>query len=346
VAPAIVVAASNWKPARDKVGVSLIGAGNFATATLLPALAADPRFVRRGVYTLSGLSARDVADRHRFAFCAESVEEVLADAQTDAVVIATRHSSHAESAQQALRAGKTVFVEKPLAVSEDELSAMAQTQRETGGRITVGFNRRFAPLTRLLVERLAGRSAPATILIRVNAGAIPSEHWIQRLEEGGGRIVGEVCHFVDLAACLAASHPVSVYAVSCDVSKPAALADSLSITLTFSDGSLATIIYAATGDTTYPKERVEVFCQGKVMVIDDFKTLTLVEGGKTHTKKLSRTDKGHTAELAAFLDLAQGREVTALTFADCVASTAATLKVIESLTTGAPVRVPGVSVEG
>jgi predicted dehydrogenase len=328
------------------VGVSLIGAGNFATATLLPALAADTRFVRRGVYTLSGLSARDVANRQRFALCAESAEQVLADAQTDAVVIATRHSSHAEFAQRALRAGKTVFVEKPLALSEDELAAVVQAQRETAGRLTVGFNRRFAPLTGVLAERLAGRSAPATILIRVNAGAVPPQHWTQRLEEGGGRIVGEVCHFVDLAACLADAHPVSVYAVSSDIAKPAALADSLSITLAFSDGSVATIIYAATGDTSYPKERVEVFCEGKVMVIDDFRTFTLVEGGKTRTKSLARTDKGHNAEMGSLLDLAQGKEVTTLTFADCVASTAATLKVIESLTTGAPVRVPGVSVEG
>jgi len=212
--------------------------------------------------------------------------------------------------------------------------------------LTVGFNRRFAPLTRATIARLEGRSAPATILIRVNAGAIPPEHWIQRLEEGGGRIVGEVCHFVDLATCLAASHPVTVYAVSAGQDKPAALADSLSMTLAFPDGSVATIVYAATGDTAYPKERVEVFCEGKVMVIDDFKTFTLVQGGKTQTKKLPRPDKGHTAEMAAFLDLAQGREVTALTFADCVASTAATFKVIESLTTGLPVRVPQVALEG
>ncbi len=350
--PKMVVSRSASAPAAgpatagDKVGVSLLGAGNFATATLLPALAGDPRFVRRGVYTLSGLSARDVTDRHRFAYCAGSADDILADAQTDAVIIATRHASHAELAQKALRAGKTVFVEKPLALSEDELSAVVRAQRDTGGRLTVGFNRRFSPLTRQAVAELTRRSSPATILIRVNAGAIPPDHWIQRLEEGGGRIVGEVCHFVDLAACLAAAHPTSVYAVSADRAKPAALADSLSITLSFSDGSVATIIYAATGDTTYPKERVEVFCEGKVIVIDDFRTLTVVQDGKTRTTKLARPDKGHRAEMRAFLDLAQGKKVPELTFADCVTSTAATLKVIESLTTGAPVRVPEVSVEG
>ena len=250
------------------------------------------------------------------------------------------------SCRQGLRAGKTVFVEKPLALSESELAAVVEAQRETGGRLTVGFNRRFAPLTRKLVAELGHRSAPATVLIRVNAGSVPPEHWIQRLEEGGGRIVGEVCHFVDLAACLVGSHATTVYAVSAEPDKPAALADSLSLTLSFADGSVATVIYAATGDTSYPKERVEVFCAGRVLVIDDFKTLTLVTGGKTRVERLSRADKGHAAEMKAFLDLAQGEETSVLTFADCVASTAATLKVIESLTTGQAVKVPRVLVEG
>ena len=286
-----------------------------------------------------------MASRNHFAYCAGSPEEILSDADTTAVVIATRHASHAELVQQALRAGKTVFVEKPLAMSEEQLAAVVAGQRETGGRVTVGFNRRFSPLTRAVVEALAHRSSPATVLIRVNAGSIPPEHWIQRLEEGGGRIVGEVCHFVDLAGCLVGGHAASVYAVSADRDKSAALTDTLCVTLTYPDGSVATIVYAATGDTTYPKERVEVFCEGKVMVIDDFKTLTVVEGGKTRVKKLRRTDKGHAAEMKAFLDLAQGHDAGILTFADCVASTAATLKVIESLTVGAPVSVPQVALK-
>jgi predicted dehydrogenase len=197
-----------------------------------------------------------------------------------------------------------------------------------------------------VVKELDHRSSPVAALIRVNAGVIAPDHWIQRLEEGGGRINGEVCHFIDLACCIMDDHPVSVYALSADPGKPAALSDTLTIALSFGDGSIATILYAATGDTTYPKERVEVFCEGEVLVIDDFKTLTMVVGGNTRTEKLDRVDKGHSAEMKAFLDLAQGQEVTTLTFADCVASTAATLKVIESLTTGKPARVPRVSLEG
>ncbi len=195
-----------------------------------------------------------------------------------------------------------------------------------------------------MVAHLAQRSSPAVVLIRVNAGPIAPDHWIQRLEEGGGRIVGEVCHFVDLACCLLGTAPLSVSALSADPGKPAVLSDTLSATLSFADGSLATIVYAATGDTSYPKERVEVFCQGAVLVNDDFRRLTITHGGRSTTKKLSRGDKGHGAEMRGFLDLVQGLAVP-LTFGECVTSMAATFKVVEALTTGRPVDIPRI-VEG
>ena len=194
-----------------------------------------------------------------------------------------------------------------------------------------------------MVAALARRSSPANIVIRVNAGAIPATHWIQRPEEGGGRIVGELCHFVDLAACLAGAPPSRVFAMSADPHKSPLLTDDLSVLLGFADGSVATVIYTAAGDTTYPKERVEVFCEGKVMVSDDFKRLSLTQGGRTHTSRPQQADKGHSAEMKAFLDLAAGLPVAELTFADCVSSTAATFKVVESLTTGEPVAVPEVT---
>jgi predicted dehydrogenase/threonine dehydrogenase-like Zn-dependent dehydrogenase len=327
------------------MGVSLLGAGNFATATLLPALSADKRFVPRGVYTTSGLSARDVAERNGFAFCAGSEDEVLSDPETTAVIIATRHASHADLAQKALRAGKTVFVEKPLAITEDELAAVVVAQRETGGRRTGGFNRRFSPMAQTVARELLHRSSPMAVLIRVNAGSIPLTHWIQRLEEGGGRIIGEMCHFVDLAAFLVGSPAISVSAASADPGKPPVLRDTLTATLSYADGSIATLLYASIGDTSYSKERVEVFSEGKVMVIDDFRTLTITRSGRTTTERLRRSDKGHANEMRAFLDLAQGADVPTLTFADCVASMAATFKLVESLTTGLPVGVPRVAVE-
>jgi predicted dehydrogenase/threonine dehydrogenase-like Zn-dependent dehydrogenase len=328
------------EPAEGAIGVGLLGAGNFATATLLPGLAADARFDPRGVFTPSGLSARDVAGRNGFAFCAASPEELLGDAATMAAVIATRHASHASLAVHALRAGKTVFVEKPLAMTEAELDEVVAAQRQSGGALTVGFNRRFAPHVRKMVAALARRSSPAHVLIRVNGGAIPATHWIQRPEEGGGRIVGELCHFVDLAACLAGAAPRSVFASAVDRGTSPLLADDLSVVLSFADGSVATLVYTSAGDTSYPKERVEVFCEGKVMVSDDFKRLSLTQGGRTHTSRTQQADKGHAAEMVAFLDLASGKQPEILTFADCVSSMAATFKVVESLTLGVPVPIP------
>jgi len=326
----------------NRVGVGLLGAGNCATATLLPALGKDPRFVPRGIFTASGLSARDVGERHGFAYCAGSASEIVDDSQTNAVVVATRHSSHAELAMAGLRAGKAVFVEKPLAITEQQLAEVVDAQRETGGFLTVGFNRRFAPLTGKVLDALASRPGPLIGLIRVNAGPIANDHWIQRVEEGGGRIVGEVCHFIDLACCLVGSPPVSVFAAGADRAKSPVLTDSLSVTLRYGDGSVVTILYAALGDTAYPKERVEVFCQGKVLVIDDFRSATLTVGGKTRTATLQRQDKGHRAEMKAFLDAVSGKPSAVLTFADCVASTAATFKVIDSLSIGLPIEVPAV----
>ena len=332
------------EPRPGTIGVGLIGAGNFATATLLPALSADARFSPRGVCTPSGLSARDVAERNGFVFCAESADEVLGDRDSSAVVIATRHASHAPLAVQALRAGKAVFVEKPLAMTEIELDEVVTAQRESGGLLTVGFNRRFAPHVRRMVSALARRSSPVTIVIRVNAGAIPATHWIQRVEEGGGRIIGELCHFIDLAACLAGSPPSRVFAMSADPDMSPLLTDDLSVMIGFADGSVATVIYTAAGDTAYPKERVEVFSEGRVMVSDDFRRLSITQGGRTHASRATQADKGHAVEMKAFLDLAAGTPPLELTFADCVSSTAATFKVVESLTLGRPVAVPEVTV--
>ncbi len=334
------------EPAAGAVGVGFLGAGKFATATLLPALARDSRFAARGVFTNSGLSARDVAERHGFSFVSGSADEVLADPETLAVVVASRHSSHAALAIAAMRAGKTVFIEKPLAMTEAELAEVAIVQRDTSAAATVGFNRRFAPHVRKVVSALTGRTSPATILIRVNAGAVPATHWTQQPEDGGGRIVGELCHFVDLAACLAGAAPQRVFAASAAAHRPPLLSDDLSVTLSFADGSVATIVYTAAGDPAYHKERVEVFWAGKVMMIDDFKTLSLTQGGRTHTTRSQMADKGHGAEMRAFLDLASGRPVPELSFADCVASMAATFKVVESLVTGAPVVTPVIQVDG
>ena len=337
-----VVALAPKEPAAPRcegasVGVSLVGAGNFATATLLPGLAADGRADFRGIFTGGGLSASDVGAKRGFAFACSGMPDLLADAGSDAVVIASRHDLHAAQSVAALDAGKTVFVEKPLCLTREEFGAVVEAWRRSPGDLMVGFNRRFSPLTLQVKAGLVDRAGPAAINVRVNAGAIPRVHWIQSLEQGGGRILGELCHFIDLCCFLAGSQPATVFALAARADVALALRDTLTVSLAFANGSVASITYAANGDTTYPKERVEVFCEGAVWAIDDFKALDSVVGGKRTRRRLQSPDKGHRREMGAFLDLAQGKASTILTFADCVASTAATFAVIESLSSGLPV---------
>lgn len=320
-----------------RVGVSFVGAGNFATATLLPGLEKDGRADLRGILTGSGLSAADVGAKRGFAFATGELGEILADEQTHAVVIASRHELHASQIVAALDAGKTVFVEKPLGITRDDLAAVVAAWRRSPADLMVGFNRRFSPFGLEVKAALVDRTGPAAIVCRVNAGAVPRTHWTQQLKQGGGRIVGELCHFVDLCCYLAGSAPASVYAVAARADVALALRDTLTVTLSFANGAFASITYAANGDTTLPKERVEVMCEGGMWVIDDFRRLEWAVAGKKGQRRLTGADKGHRREMGAFLDLAQGTPSGILTFEDAVVSTAATLAVIESLTTGAPV---------
>ncbi len=325
---------------RGTVGIGLIGAGNFVTATLLPALKSQTDVELVAVNTAGGLSARDMVERHGFGYAAESPDEIIADANVSAVLVGTRHDTHAELVAKSLQSDKTVFVEKPLAVTRDELDAVIQAWQASKADVMVGFNRRFAPHTQSVKKRIERLGAPPMIQCRVNAGAIPAEHWTQILEAGGGRIVGEMCHFVDLVTYLAGASPVRVHASALGNKKSPALQDSLTATLTFANGALACITYTAEGDTAYPKELVEVFCGGQVMVIDDFRSSSFTVNGKTTRTRSGPTDKGHRQEMREFVELAKGNASRVLTFAEAAQSTAATLCVVESLTTGQSVAVP------
>ncbi len=320
--------------APGKTGVGFIGAGNFARAVLLPAFQrAGAELV--GIATATGMNARTAGDKFGFRYCTTEMQEVLADPSIHAVVIATRHDSHARFAAQALRAGKAVFVEKPLAIDEEGLAEVLQAQAETGAPLAVGFNRRWSALAAELRQAFAG--APVSIQCRVNAGPIPAGSWIHHPDEGGGRIIGEVCHFVDTAAYLAGSDVVEVFAWA--VAGPeGALHDTLTASLRFANGSIASIGYFATGDKSFPKERIEVFGGGAVGVLDDWRTLAISRDGRAkNTRKLSQ-DKGFDAEVAAFLEGA--REGTMpVPLASLAATTRATFALEESLRTGRPVAV-------
>jgi polar amino acid transport system substrate-binding protein len=320
--------------ARGEIGIGFIGAGNFARAVLLPRFSKAMGARLRGISTANGRSAKTTGEKFGFAYATTDSSELLNDPQVAAVVIATRHGSHARLAAQALRAGKAVFVEKPLAIDQaglDEIAAAVTPE----GLLTVGFNRRFSPLASELKKAFEPGTRLA-INYRINAGPIPPESWVQDPAEGGGRIIGEICHFLDLVQYVTGELPVEVFAHS--VSGPEGkLHDTVAITLKLSGGSIASIDYFATGDKSFPKERVEVYGGGCVAVLDDFRELKTVRGGKSQrTRKLAQ-EKGYDQEVAAFIAAVRGDAPAPIALDSLLATTAATFAIEECLRSGTPV---------
>jgi predicted dehydrogenase/threonine dehydrogenase-like Zn-dependent dehydrogenase len=329
-APAAPPVFTTPRPAARCV-LGVIGAGAFARAVLLPALARRKDVELRTIVTQRGLSAEHAKRQFGFAGCATDVAAVLDDPAVNAVLIATRHASHAALTIAALEKGKSVLVEKPLALSREELARIAAARERSAGFLLVGFNRRFAPMAREAAAHLARRKGPKFLLLRVNAGALPAESWLNAAEEGGGRILGELCHFVDLARFLAAAPIVSVQA---DAAAAQGACDDLTVTLRFAEGSLATIAYTALGDSAFSKERVEAFAGGSVVTIDNFLAATMTaEGRGTSRRARTGQDKGHAAELAAFI---AGVEAGAppVPEAELFEASLATIAVLESLRDG------------
>lgn len=323
---------------RQRIGISAVGAGNYATASLLPVLQASTDVELRGLVTASGRTAAGVAKQFGFRFCASAFDEMLGD-DTDALLIATRHDTHSTYVCRALRAGKHVYVEKPLALSMDALADVACALAAAQGRqIMVGFNRRWAPLTQEVQRHFAAVRSPRVVNIRVNAGFIPPEHWSHDAAAGGGRLIGEACHFVDLASALVGAAPTEVHCVG--VAKPgvpALLNDNVCISLRFGDGSVANITYAADGSKAMPKEQIEVFGGGRCAVIDDFKEAILYEGD-TGSRRVrpGAQDKGQKAMLLAWIaGLRSG--VPALPAETALAVSAATIGAVEAMSIGQPV---------
>jgi predicted dehydrogenase/threonine dehydrogenase-like Zn-dependent dehydrogenase len=318
------------------VGIGVVGAGTFARAVLLPRLARSRDAELVGVATATGMNARTTGDKFGFGYCTTDVRRLLDDERVEAVVIATRHASHPRFVADALRAGKAVFVEKPLALDESGLAQVLEAQAETGGLVAVGFNRRFSPLAERLRDAFTG-VRPLAIHYRINAGPIPRDHWLQDPAEGGGRIIGEVCHFVDLAQFLTGSEPAEVFAHA--LGGPAgAMHDTLTATLRFVDGSVAGIGYFSTGDKAFAKERVEVFGGGAVGVLDDFREVTVSRDGRRSRARRSSQDKGYDQEIAAFLRAVRDEGPPPISLASLAATTRVTFALEEALRTGAPVR--------
>ena len=283
-------------PRRGRPRIGVIGAGAFARTVLLPALAKHADIA--AVVTATGPSGHATAQRFGAAVAGTDPALVLESANLDAVVIATRHDTHAEYVTLALDAGKHVFVEKPLALDYDELAAVQAAAERTDRVLMVGFNRRHAPLAIRMRDELGG--APMLVHYRVNAGRLPRSHWTHDPLVGGGRIVGEMCHFVDFATFLAGGGPEARSAVAVEGSSEPR-EDTVAATLTFSDGSIATIGYSALGDPGLGKERVEILGERGAGVLDDFRELRITRAGQEDVHRSTR-DKGHTAELERFVE--------------------------------------------
>jgi predicted dehydrogenase len=327
----------------DVLGVSIIGTGNFVRLGLMPILARQERIGWRGIVSARGLSARELGEAHGFSYVATDAQEALADTHTDCVFITTRHDSHATLVIAALRAGKHVFVEKPLCITEEELVSISACVDELGAAcpvLMVGFNRRFAPATAGLQRHFEG-VGPLAITYRFAAGAVPASAWHQDPHVGGGRIVGEACHAIDLCTALAGAPPVRVFAESTALGGVMETTDDrVFIILRHENGAASSIAYQAGGDRAGPTERVEVFGGGRTATLEGWDRLFTWRNGKRRRLAGGR-DKGHSVEVERFLAACREGRPSPIPWLHLQRTTWASLAAVSSLRTGEPVVWPG-----
>ncbi|MFJ8083065.1 bi-domain-containing oxidoreductase [Streptomyces sp. NPDC096205] len=338
VAPAVAVPAVNGKPSparatRTPVRVAFVGAGNYATSMLLPHLAQRDGVELATVVTTTALSAANAQRKFGFAEATTDLDAVLGDPSIDAVFVVTRHSSHAELTQKALLADKAVFVEKPLALTEDELAGvLAAVEKSGNDRLQVGFNRRFAPLLQEARKQFGTRTGPASLRYLVNAGRLEHGSWYLQQGTQGSRFAGEGGHFIDTASWLLDADPVSVYAITTPGN------EDLQVVLRYPDGSTATISYVTTGAPGFPKETLDLIADGRVLRLDDFVRASVYGRKRWVSSRLPKArDKGQNAELAAFIRAVRTGGPMPVPLESLVATTAATLAVQAGLASGAPV---------
>jgi predicted dehydrogenase/threonine dehydrogenase-like Zn-dependent dehydrogenase len=334
------IASQHLKESSIRVG--MLGAGNFTNATLLPAMQKIAGLELIGIMSGSGMTARSTGQRFGFGFCTSSFEELLTEERINCIVVSTRHNQHAEQSIASMKAGKDVFVEKPLAMNYDELIAVLRQQNQSQKRLMVGFNRRFAPIILKMKAFLAGHQRPLIAIYRINAGAIPRQHWTQDPVIGGGRIVGEACHFIDLLQFLIGAAPIRVNASAVET-EHGIIDDEVIININFADGSLSTIIYAAGGDKAFGKERIEIIGDNRIAILDDYRDLELVQAGKRQRyKERLRPNKGHREEWKAFVHAILNGLPTPVSIKEIVLSHLATFAALESLRQGSTVRLDAV----
>ncbi|MDF1553825.1 MAG: bi-domain-containing oxidoreductase [Deferrisomatales bacterium] len=323
--------------------IGFIGSGNYATQVLIPAFK-ETKARLKTVASSGGVSGVHAGKKYGLEEATTDTAALLSDPEVNTLVVATRHNSHARYVCEGLKAGKHVFVEKPLCLTLEELADIENVYRSprTADRsplLMVGFNRRFSPLTVQAMQLLAGVREPKSFVLTVNAGAIPSAHWTQDRAVGGGRIIGEGCHFIDLLRFFAGAPIVAVSAVAKGASSGMPdLADTVGIQLTFAEGSFGTVHYLANGHKALAKERLEVFCAGRVLQLDNFRVLRGYGWPGFKKTKLWRQDKGQAGCAAAFVSAVARGEASPIPFEELVEVTRATFAVHQALETGQSVR--------
>jgi predicted dehydrogenase/threonine dehydrogenase-like Zn-dependent dehydrogenase len=317
----------------QRATVGFIGSGNYATAVLIPAFK-HANAVLKSVASNAGISSVHAGKKFGFEKVTTDSAEIIRDADVNTVVISTRHNSHANYVCDALAAGKHVFVEKPLTLKRDEIDRVVDAYREASKTGTpllmVGFNRRFSPLTQKVKQLLGSVGEPKSFIMTVNAGAIPADHWTQDKDIGGGRIIGEACHFIDLLRYLAGVEVTSVQAIMLG-GGTAIKDDKVTFTLGFADGSFGTVHYFANGNKAFPKERLEVFCANRVLQLDNFRRLDGFGWPGFEKQKLMRQDKGQNACAEAFVKAIESGSPSPIPFEEVIEVTRVTFDVVDAL---------------
>lgn len=322
-----IVQRSEKKISNDKVNIGLIGAGNFTKSVILPNIQKVGDFEFVGLCTATGVSAQGTGKKYDFKYITTNSEEIFKNSEINSIFITTRHNDHASKVLKAIESKKHCFVEKPLCIYEEELEAIKEAY--TGETIVqVGFNRRFSPMIEKMKKFISGQ---ISVNYRINAGIIPKNVWIQDRTIGGGRIIGEVCHFIDTCSYLIGSEVKSVFATTIQKSDQSIPdEDNVNIVLNYANGSTATISYYAYGDNSMPKEYIEVFSSGVSMQMNDFRELTIFKGGKSSKEKSANQDKGFVNEFKAFKEAVKsGNE--AISFDSIYNTTKTTFKILESI---------------
>ena len=313
------------------VNLGVLGAGLYASAVFLPVINKVGQVKKTGICSAKGLNARHAAKKYNYSFACTDENELLENKAINTVVLLTRHQDHARQVIKALTNKKNVYCEKPLAIDQASLEEVSRVVPNSDTRLMVGFNRRFAPLVIAMKKFLSSNIEPMHIHYRINAGLIPLNHWLHDPDQGGGRIIGEGCHFIDLLIYLTGQNPVSVRTFGLpEMGKYKE--DNISIVIEFEDGSIGIIDYLSNGDKSVPKERIEIFAGGKVVQMDDFRKISMIENGKKIIRKSNfGQDKGHQAAWQAFVNAIKNGSQSPISYTEIWQVTMTSFAAVQSL---------------